>query len=208
MGPDYFQQDDIYGLQFLAHISSEIQSNKLPKLLIPVVILSGFDHIVTSPGGTNSAGGSYVLADSMRLTRYLDAGAVDVLTSPISKDNVQGLAVHAYRVFKEVTREETAFIANKHNRKLSWVGVEDSKPYAYLREAMVSSLMNGICNPEMTGETYDPRYGRQRSRREDGKLRANKTPETLRLRKTAALSLQLQSDPGRFRPTTSPMMNC
>ena len=81
---------------------------------------------------------------------------MDVLTSPISRDSAQGLAVHAYRVFKEVSREETAFQAGRRSRKLSWVGVEDTKPYAYLREAMVSSLMNGICNPEMAGEVYDP----------------------------------------------------
>lgn len=30
-------------------------------------------------------------------------------------------------------------------RKRSWVGVNEQKPFAYLREAMVSGLMNGIC---------------------------------------------------------------
>ena len=34
----------------------------------------------------------------------------------------------------------------KRGRKRSWVGVNsDERPYAYLREAMVSGLMDGIC---------------------------------------------------------------
>lgn len=34
----------------------------------------------------------------------------------------------------------------RKNRKRSWVGVETGgKPFAYLREAMVSGLMRGIC---------------------------------------------------------------
>jgi 3',5'-cyclic-nucleotide phosphodiesterase len=96
-----------------------------------------------------------VLSDTFRLTRYLDNGAVDVLTSPMSRDAVQGLAVHAYRIYKEVSASEAAFMAQKRNRKLSWVGVDETKPYAYLREAMVSNLMEGICNPGLAPEQYD-----------------------------------------------------
>jgi hypothetical protein len=33
----------------------------------------------------------------------------------------------------------------RRGRKRSWVGVNEQKPFAYLREAMVSGLMNGIC---------------------------------------------------------------
>jgi 3',5'-cyclic-nucleotide phosphodiesterase len=151
--------DDIYGIHLLTHISSAIQSKALPKLVVPVVMLSGFEREWASSSlPSPSVHGSQVLADTMRLTRYVDAGAVDVLTSPMSKSQIQGLAVHAYRVFREVSREDTAFMAHKRNRKLSWVGVDETRPYAYLREAMVSTLMNGICNPELAGETYDPRY--------------------------------------------------
>ena len=153
---DTGEPEDIYGMHLLMHVSSEIQSKNFPRLVIPVVILSGMDHkrnsnIQPSP----SVQGSQVLGDTVRLVRYLDAGAVDVLSSPISKDNVHGLAVHAYRVHKEVSREELAFLTTKRNRKLSWVGVSDAKPYAYLREAMVSSLMSGICNPETVGDSLD-----------------------------------------------------
>lgn len=91
------------------------------------------------------------------MARFLDAGAVDVLTAPITADRLQALAVHAYRRAKEVSREESSFALTKRNRKLSWVGIAEEQPYAYLREVMVSGLMNGICNPETVGENLDIR---------------------------------------------------
>jgi len=150
------EPDDIYGVHLLKHISAEIQSNNLSKLVVPVVVLSGFERdwaSTTLP--SPSLHGSQVLTDTVRLVRYLDYGAVDVLTSPLSKDQVHCLAVHAYRVYKEVTREQSCFLPVKRARKTSWVGVEEAKPYAYLREAMVSSLMNGIINPETVTELMD-----------------------------------------------------
>lgn len=49
--------------------------------------------------------------------------------------------------------------SNRSARKVSWVGVSEAKPYAYLREAMVSGLMNRICNPDgvTLGERIDVR---------------------------------------------------
>jgi hypothetical protein len=141
------------------HVSSEIHSKNFSKLVIPVVILSGLDRDwASSTLPSPSVHGPQVLTDTVRLVRYLDAGAVDVLSSPLSKDSVHGLAVHAYRVHKEVSREESRFLTAKKNRKLSWVGVNDAKPYAYLREAMVSTLMSGICNPETVGDSLDSTY--------------------------------------------------
>ncbi|KAF2816458.1 HD-domain/PDEase-like protein [Mytilinidion resinicola] len=150
--------DDLYGMHLLVHISSEIQSRNVSKLVIPVVVLSGLDRDWASTNlPSPSVHGSQVLTDTVRLVRYLDAGAVDVLSSPLSKDHVQGLAVHAYRVHKEVSKEESGFLISRKNRKLSWVGVDDEKPYAYLREAMVSNLMSRICNPEATRDSIDPK---------------------------------------------------
>jgi hypothetical protein len=153
---DTNEPDDLYGMHLLTHVTSEIQTKNFSKLVIPVVILSGLDREwASSTLPSPTVRGSQVLTDTVRLVRYLDAGAVDVLSSPLSKDNVHALAVHAYRVHKEVSREEASFLTTKRNRKLSWVGVNDAKPYAYLREAMVSSLMGGICNPEMIGDSLD-----------------------------------------------------
>jgi hypothetical protein len=146
---DSIEPNDIYGMHLLTHIASEIKIKKMSTLIVPIVVLSGFERDwATSALPSPSVHGSQVLSDTVRLTRYLDAGAADVLTSPLSKDNAQGLAVHAYRASRSFTKDDAAFLGKNSNRRLSWVGVEEAKPYAYLREAMVSSLMGGICNPE------------------------------------------------------------
>ncbi|KAI9790464.1 MAG: 3',5'-cyclic-nucleotide phosphodiesterase [Peltula sp. TS41687] len=54
--------------------------------------------------------------------------------------------------------EQEGLLAVKRGRQRSWVGVKEEKPHAYLREAMVSGLMDGICNPENVGETLEPRH--------------------------------------------------
>ncbi|KAH7381693.1 hypothetical protein BKA66DRAFT_570817 [Pyrenochaeta sp. MPI-SDFR-AT-0127] len=151
---DTTEPDDIYAMHLLTHISSEISSRNFSKLVVPVVMLTGLDH-ETTPTALPSPGlqPTHPLTDTVRLTRYLDAGAVDVLSSPLSKDRIHGLVIHAYRLQKEFAREEANFMTTKRNRKLSWVGVDDAKPYAYLREAMVSNLMTGICNPETIGDS-------------------------------------------------------
>ena len=157
---DFGEPDDIYAMHLLTHISSEISSRNFSKLVVPVVMLTGLDH-ESNPGGplpSPALQSSHPLTDTVRLSRYLDAGAVDVLSSPLSKDRVHGLVIHAYRLQKEFTRDEANFLTTKRNRKLSWVGVDDTKPYAYLREAMVSNLMTGICNPETVGESLEPTY--------------------------------------------------
>jgi len=151
--------EDIYGVHLLVHIAAEVHSHALSKLVVPIVILSGFDKAAATPSlPSPSLQGSQVLTDTVRLVRYLDAGAADVVSSPLSKDQVHGLAVHAYRAYKDFLHEEQSFLGNKQTqgRKMSWVGVNEDKPYAYLREAMVSGLMGGICNPESVGEVIDP----------------------------------------------------
>lgn len=151
------EPEDLYGMHLLRHISAEIQDRRLPKLVIPIVLLSGLDTEVAS--GTSSPGpsGSQVLTDTVRLTRYLDAGAVDVLASPLSKHHIHGLAVHAYRINKEVMREKSSFLAQSKGRKVSWVGVNEAKPFSYLREAMVSNLMGNICCPDTARDAIDPK---------------------------------------------------
>ena len=149
--------------------------------------------------------------------RYLDVGATDVLSTPLSTENVHALAVQAYKASREFARSEvsnsftgagtaaglfkarpasflggaavggvlgtagsrlssgsgissfggdgsagplTAAGSGRSARKVSWVGVNEGKPYAYLREAMVSGLMNRICNPGGVtfGERIDTKY--------------------------------------------------
>lgn len=153
------EPEDIYGTHLLTHISSEISTRNFSKLVVPVVMLTGLEREAASTGPPSPGiHGAKVLTDTVRLTRYLDAGAFDVLSSPLSKDRMHGLVIHAYRLQKEFAREEASFLISKRNRKLSWVGVDETKPYAYLREAMVSNLMTGICNPETVGDSLEPTY--------------------------------------------------
>ncbi|KAL5113905.1 3',5'-cyclic-nucleotide phosphodiesterase [Pleosporales sp. CAS-2024a] len=156
MRPDTTEPNDTYGTHLLTHLASEISSKNFSKLVVPVVMLTGLDRDSTSqPLSSPSLHGAHVLMDTVRLSRYLDLGAFDVFSSPLSKERMHGLVMHAYRLQKEFAREEASFLTSKRNRKLSWVGVDDPKPYGYLREAMVSNLMTGICNPETVGESLN-----------------------------------------------------
>ena len=146
------ESDESYGLQLLSRISSDIQVQDGPSVIIPVALLrsqeseSGFGHgrgpsvssafYQTSESASTTSEERTVVIDSKTMLKCLDAGAVDVLPSPLEKVRVMGLTVHAYRVYKNATKEQSRFLTTKRHRKQSWVGVDDHKPYAYLREAM------------------------------------------------------------------------
>ena len=162
---------DSYGLSLLQHISSEISTSSLSKLVVPVAMIydKGSEHptshIFTSNRPSRPSSGGFLvsglisssprravrtsaLSEHQQMLRCVDTGAVDVLTSPLQEERLRGLTVHAYRAHKEALNERTRFLAQKKVRKRSWLGNNDNKPYAYLREAMVSGLMKGICNPD------------------------------------------------------------
>ncbi|KAK0126831.1 3',5'-cyclic-nucleotide phosphodiesterase [Cadophora gregata] len=156
-------EEEAYGLSLLEWIACEIQYQSLSRLVVPVAVVSIPEQnplLVTSRGRTNSRsegqlgytsflskkrGGLVTPLDQTRTVKYLDVGAVDVLTSPLLKERLPSLAIHAYRAHKDASKEHRALMEMKRGRKRSWVGVDDQKPYAYLREAMVSGLMDGIC---------------------------------------------------------------
>ena len=142
-----------YGMQLLQCVASDSQHQNLSKLFIPIAVVSNNRGALSSKTSRSSHSASGVLSldsdgtglapstigvspEMCHLTRYLDFGAEDVVTSPLQKERMAGLAVHAYRAHKEAAKEQKAFLAVKRGRKRSWVGVDDEKPYAYLREAM------------------------------------------------------------------------
>jgi 3',5'-cyclic-nucleotide phosphodiesterase len=151
-----------YGLSLLQCVALDIQQHNLSKLVVPVAV-------VAIPSQTPAQGDTRQIAqpvplryyalkpsstagptintplDQGRTMRYLDIGAVDVLTSPLLAERLPSLAIHAYRAHKEALRDQRVMLEMKRGRKRSWVGLDDQKPYAYLREAMVSGLMDGIC---------------------------------------------------------------
>lgn len=218
-------------MHLLQYLASEIQPRgTLPGIILPVVLLRGFENSPSSqpssfdlkvPSSASSSPlhsmSNSTFATASRIMRYLDVGATDVLSTPLSTENAHALAVQAYKVSREFARGEVgntftgagnaaglfkprpaSFLggaavggvfgaagsrlsggsgissfggdgspgplaatgSGRSARKVSWVGVNEGKPYAYLREAMVSGLMNRICNPEgvMLGERIDIRY--------------------------------------------------
>ena len=153
-----------YGLKLLQCITAEIQYQSLSKLVVPIAVVSTSDlsKMITSQHQNNPSSEAPPLTsefapssqkplgpgaplDQARTIQFLDAGAVDVLTSPLVQERLPSLGVNAYRAHRDASKDQRALLDIKRGRKRSWVGVDDQKPYAYLREAMVSGLMDRIC---------------------------------------------------------------
>jgi 3',5'-cyclic-nucleotide phosphodiesterase len=148
------QNDGSSDLRLLSGLSADIKVQDAPNLVIPVAILRAPPRDPTSAALDQRQPQN--IPQPLHLSKCLDAGAVDVIPSPLDKARIQGLVVHAYRVRKSALKEQSRFLSRRKLRKHSWVGVHDEQPYSYLREAMVSKLMKGICNPEdVVDELYD-----------------------------------------------------
>ncbi|KAL4913908.1 hypothetical protein BDW62DRAFT_213822 [Aspergillus aurantiobrunneus] len=145
-------------LKLLSGLSTDIQVQDAPNLVIPVAILRPPPRAPTSASLDLQQQLPYT-PQPLHISRCLDAGAVDVLTGPVDRVRIQSLVVHAYRTRKTALKEQSRFLSRRKLRKHSWVGVHDEQPYSYLREAMVSKLMKGICNPEdVVEELHDGEY--------------------------------------------------
>ena len=167
-----------HGINLLQHISNDVSSSSLSKLVVPVAMVYRTGAEISSPNllrtsrpSRPSSGGFPIhtarssspgrrssrnaLTDPQLTLRCLDGGAVDVITSPLHEDHLRRLSVPAYRAYKIALKERTKFLAQKRIRKRSWLGNTDNKPHAYLREAMVSGLMTGICNPDEVPHLID-----------------------------------------------------
>ncbi|KAK5631987.1 hypothetical protein RRF57_007701 [Xylaria bambusicola] len=167
-------EDDIghnlYGLALLEKIVYETHLKSLSKLVVPIPVV-GFPSLRTRPS-TNGIGedslqptdiGCFLkshgpsdktTAGRALVRRCLDSGAVDVMASPIHVHTLTTLEGHAYRAHREASKDQQALIEIRRGRKRSWVGIHEKKPFAYLREAMVSGLMGGICR---SGEENESR---------------------------------------------------
>ncbi|KAI1338023.1 HD-domain/PDEase-like protein [Xylariaceae sp. FL0016] len=156
---------ELYGIKLLESIVYETQLRSLSKLVVPIPVVS-FPLLQSPPtsDGTSEEPSQPAYADYLSepldptgksltsralLRKCLDSGAEDVLASPLHMKTLTTLEVHAYRAHKEAAKEQQAVLEFRRGRKRSWVGVHEEKPFAYLREAMVSGLMSGICR---TGE--------------------------------------------------------
>lgn len=153
--------DEHEGTSLLRHISSKRTESKLPKLVFPIAmvhnrraVMSTGTHSQTGRSMRPSSGGldkltksnpsshwepstsNPIMMEPPKMFKCLDAGAADVLPSPLIESHVSSLTLHAYRAHKEALKERAAILAAKRNRKRSWVGFDDKRPYAYLREQM------------------------------------------------------------------------
>ncbi|KAI0380897.1 HD-domain/PDEase-like protein [Hypomontagnella monticulosa] len=154
-------EEELYGLRLLERIVYETHLRSLSRLVVPIPIISfpllrsppandGVDDEPMQPAYTGylseapDAAGR--LTNRALLRKCLDSGAVDVMASPLHIKTLTTLEVHAYRAHKEAAREQQAALEVRRGRKRSWVGVHEDKSYSYLREAMVSGLMRGICH--------------------------------------------------------------
>ncbi|KAH7329232.1 hypothetical protein B0I35DRAFT_39696 [Stachybotrys elegans] len=146
-------EEDIYGLDLLQKLITEARMRSMSKLVVPVPLIrsqasssmrakqqmtDGAVEPFTAPLGTLDAHRRLV-------RRCLDLGAVDVIISPLDSNCITALEICAYKAHRDASREQQDLMEIRRGRKRSWVGVNEEKPFAYLREAMVSNLMNGIC---------------------------------------------------------------
>ncbi|KDN64442.1 putative 3'5'-cyclic nucleotide phosphodiesterase [Colletotrichum sublineola] len=138
-------EEEVYGLKLLQRIMTEAHLRSLSRLIVPVPIISFPASENDVPAGHDQKPKYSSAVDRRLIIRCLDLGAVDVIISPMHLKCITSLEIHAYRAHKEAAREQQEMLEVRRGRKRSWVGVNEEKPFSYLREAMVSGLMRGIC---------------------------------------------------------------
>lgn len=146
--------EEVYGLSLLQQIITESHLRCMAKRVVPVSVIS---YPVSAPeqtreqmtdGATDVVSGAPLNQLSTHrplIRKCLDLGAVDVIISPLSSKCITTLEICAYKAHRDAAREQQDLLEITNGRKRSWVGVSDQQPFAYLREAMVSNLMKGIC---------------------------------------------------------------
>jgi len=143
----------LYGLGLLQKIITEAHLRGMSKLVVPIPVISNSEagHPTTNGQMTDGTAEQKPLPlgslDTNRqlIRRCLDLGAVDVIICPMSTKCITSLEICAYRAHRDAAKEQSTLLEIRQGRKRSWVGVNEEKPFAYLREAMVSGLMKGIC---------------------------------------------------------------
>jgi len=147
----YSEEGDAYGLQLLQRIVSEAHLRNVSKLIVPIPIINFPNSPEASEFEASNAGsvsGGTLTPNRRLLKRCLDLGAVDVIVGPMHVKSVTSLELHAYRAHKDAAKDQQMMLEFRRGRKRSWIGIEDDRPHAYLREAMVSTLMKRICQME------------------------------------------------------------
>ncbi|KAL7944502.1 hypothetical protein V8C42DRAFT_346240 [Trichoderma barbatum] len=140
--------ENLYGLTLLQRLITEAHLRSISKLVVPIPIISYPETRGQMTDGTTepfSASAGALPVSRKLIRRCLDLGAVDVIISPLGPKCIATLEICAYKAHRDAARDQQAMMEITKGRKRSWVGVNEQKPFAYLREAMVSGLMSGIC---------------------------------------------------------------
>lgn len=159
---DSWQSENLYGMDFLTHISYVVRTEDKESHIIPVALLSNFDPsnttkkpYMTDPSLHAPASHTSIASGSLH-ARYFETGAVDVITSPFSVDRIQGLPAHAHRLSIERDRRSLPTYLPTQGRRPSWVGTGEGKSYTHLKDKMVCELMEHIVNPDREELPIDP----------------------------------------------------
>ncbi|KAI6785740.1 cyclic-nucleotide phosphodiesterase-like protein [Emericellopsis cladophorae] len=152
--------EELYGLNLLQKLITEAHLRNIAKLVVPIPIVSNHlsNHSPTAQQMTDGTRehhpgtSSGLAANRGMIPKCLELGAADVIISPLSANCIATLEVCAYRAQRDATKEHQAMLDIKRGRQRSWVGVNEERPFSYLREAMVSNLMRGICRQQSEDE--------------------------------------------------------
>jgi 3',5'-cyclic-nucleotide phosphodiesterase len=138
---------DFSGLALIKHLTADIRRHNLSKLAIPIASVptkrvlavkqqlprtEGTPSIPVLTRTSDECGQS----ESEHMMRCVQAGAVDVVIGELSAARAAALSVHAHRARLEAIKEQPTFLEQRRMRKRSWVGLDEERPYAYLRESM------------------------------------------------------------------------
>ena len=121
----------------LRAIASQIALADSSMLIMPVAFIQSQEDDVYAARQHQSARDEPLLPP--KLLRCLDDGAVDVVFTPLSHDRIRSIASQSYRQRKDRSKKRASSQEIRKSRKRSWVGLDDRKPYAYLREEMYVS---------------------------------------------------------------------
>ena len=145
----------LYGLNLLRKLVTEAHIRNMAKLIVPIPIIGQPEHDQFTSVAQRMTDGTHEQPSTAPVSSFaanrdiirqcLDLGAVDVIISPLNSKCIATLEICAYRAHREAAREQQVMMQIKRGRQRSWVGINEEKPFAYLREAMVSGLMKGIC---------------------------------------------------------------
>ncbi|KAL8951153.1 MAG: hypothetical protein Q9222_002841 [Ikaeria aurantiellina] len=144
VSPTGDQASMITTASLLRIIASRITSSTSTMQILPIALLHSQDF--KPPLEEKQRISREIAFLSPDMLRCLDNGATDVFPSPLAAEHIRSMASHLYRLKKTWSKQRASFQEAKKSRKRSWVGIDDRKPYAYLREEMyVAGKLRRIC---------------------------------------------------------------